>query len=137
MPDTVHGTRHVGDTTMQVDEDELGPGVALVGVSFLGCDTFKVGAPGHYMLPPVGTEVRVQERGWAPCPCCRRYQPQLRGGGVGVIECSTIGQFLFYVVDEHLPALLPQLPPAQPMVADQPQGDEDLLGYHQGPRHRR
>lgn len=106
MPDTVHGMRRVGDTALRVDDGELGTGAVLIGVTFLGCDTFKVAPPGHSTLPPVGTELRVQERGWAPCPCCDGYQPQLRGGGVGVIECHTSGQFYFYVVRPGLPALL-------------------------------
>ena len=100
---TVYGQRSVGDTVMQVEDD---PTMVLMGVPFVACDAFRIPEPGSSELPPVGTSIRVQERGYGLCPCCRAYQPQVRGSGIGAIECRASGRFLVYRYDERAPALL-------------------------------
>lgn len=103
---TVHGMRNVGDVMMPVDEL---PGAVLFN-TFVTCDSFIM--PAHQVpgLAPGGAEVRVQERGWGYCPCCSTQQPQVRGGGVGVIECHASGKFNVYVSEPHHPALSPSAP---------------------------
>lgn len=98
---TVHGVRSVGDNSMQVQEDPS----MVVHNSFVTCDSFIVPGPPHPLLPRPGTEIRVSERGWGLCPCCNTHQPQVRGGGVGVIECHASGQFKLYPVTPRVYAL--------------------------------
>lgn len=101
---TLHGDRTVGSNAMILKDDPLGPSLVVGG--FFSFDTFTVPYHTSSRLPPPNTEVRVQERGWGECPCCKQYQPQVRGGGVGVIECKASDTFKFYAVDNTCYQLL-------------------------------
>lgn len=103
---TVHGSRYVGDMVMPVDEV---PGAVLLN-TFVTCDSFIMPAHSVPGLARTGTEVRVAERGWGHCPCCNTQQPQVRGGGVGVIECHASGQFKVYITAPGQYALSPTAP---------------------------
>ena len=94
---TIIGNRSVGDMTM-----DAGDGLVVVG-AFVDSDSFVVPAPG--LAVPAGTEVRVEERGYARCPCCHEQQAHLRGAGCGVIECRASGHFYGYLTGPGQPAL--------------------------------
>ncbi len=109
---TVYGTRSVGDVVVQLEDAELGSHAALF-CPFVAVDTFRVPEPG---VPgfPAGTAVRVQDRGYAPCPCCGGVMAHVRGAGLGVIECRSAGVFYLYEHGPDAPRLCPSPAPQAP-----------------------